>query len=390
MPPFHILAVDDEPDFAELMRQYFRHHIAAGTYRFSFAGNGKEALALLRENRDIQIVLTDIRMAEMDGLELLKELRAFADRPLKAVIVTAYGDMPTLRGAMNRGAYDFFTKPVDFPELERGIENILEELRREKGGRPIREQLSAMEQELSVASAIQQGILPRSFPSEGSFELYAETIPARKVGGDFYDYLPLGGDRVGFLIGDVSGKGVPAAIFMGVSRTALRATAKRGLSPGACLAEANRILCADSDEQVFVSIFYAILDTRSGLLVYSSAGHNPPFLVRAGGAVEALGPPDGPVAGMLEDAAFGERSLTLAPGEALFLYTDGITEAMDAEKNLFSEQRLARLLESHGRERARAIVERIAAEIRAFIGETPQWDDMTCMVVRFEGEERKA
>src|ERR1051325_6158617 len=216
--PVKILVVDDEPDLELLIRQKFRRQIRNDEFRFVFAQNGVEALQKLEENADIEIVLTDINMPEMDGLSLLVRLNEL-NLLLKAVIVSAYGDMENIRTAMNRGAADFLTKPIDFQDLEITVNKTLKQLQVLKEAVQTHDQLLAIRHELEIARNIQQAILPRTFPAfpeRKDFDLFAAMLPAREVGGDFYDFFLIDNDRLGFVIGDVSGKGVRGAIFLGM------------------------------------------------------------------------------------------------------------------------------------------------------------------------------
>src|SRR5947209_3065205 len=235
--PFKVLIVDDEPDLELLIKQRFRKRIRDGEFEFVFAQNGEEALIKLKEDPALDIVMSDINMPVMDGLTLLSRLTDI-NRIFKTVIVSAYGDMQNIRTAMNRGAYDFLVKPIDFQDFEVTLNKTIQELESIKAGLRAREELTAIQHELSVAARIQQSILPRVFPPfplRTDFEIYAKMSPAGEVGGDFYDFFLIDKDRLGFVIGDVSGKGVPAAILMAVCRTLLKATAMQSDSAGECL-----------------------------------------------------------------------------------------------------------------------------------------------------------
>jgi sigma-B regulation protein RsbU (phosphoserine phosphatase) len=383
---YRILIVDDEPDLEHLMRQKFRRHLREGKLEFAFARNGEEALAALSGDPSIEVVLSDINMPVMDGLTLLVKLNEL-NRLLKAVMVSAYGDMQNIRTAMNRGAFDFVTKPIDFEDLEITINKTLDTVVELKQALKTREELTAIQRELSVAAEIQRSILPRSFPpfpERSEFEIFAAMTPAREVGGDFYDFFLIGEDRLGFVIGDVSGKGIPAAIFMAVSRTLLRATATQGLDAGECVQYVNRILASQGSGNMFVTIFYAILNTRAGDVEFCAGGHNPPYLFSAGQA-RALKSAGGPIVGILPKAEFRAEHLKLAPGEAILLYTDGVTEACDAAENEFTEQRLEAILREAGGKPLDELVGRIGGEVKTFCGDAPQSDDITMLAVRYLG-----
>ena len=223
-----ILVVDDEIDLEPLVRQKFRRQIRDGVYDFLFAFNGLEALAKLIEFPEIGVILSDINMPEMDGLTLLTKLKELKNPGLKTVIVSAYGDMDNIRTAMNRGAFDFVTKPVNFEDLEITINKTLDEIQQIRQSQEEHDALISIRQDLNTAREIQQAILPKifpPFPKRNEFGIYASMVAAKEVGGDFYDFFMIDHDRLGFVIGDVSGKGVPAAIFMAVSRTLIRSDA---------------------------------------------------------------------------------------------------------------------------------------------------------------------
>jgi len=288
--PAKIMVVDDEPDLELLIRQKFRQKIRAEEFEFVFAQNGVEALDRLKDNGDVDLVLTDINMPQMDGLTLLTKLDEL-EGLRKAVIVSAYGDMENIRTAMNRGAFDFVTKPINLTDLEVTINKCLKELEILKEALGSRDQLAALQRELHIATEIQTSILPQTFPAfpdRKEFDVFAKMITASEVGGDFYDFFPLDKHRIGFAIGDVSGKGIPAAILMATSRSFLKATAVRGVPTDACLSAVNNILVEESLSNMFVTLFYGILDTRNGSLEYCNGGHNPPYLISGEGKVEQL------------------------------------------------------------------------------------------------------
>lgn len=380
----HILVVDDEPDLEFLIRQKFRKRIREQEYEFHFAANGVEALSRLDEIPNIELVLTDLNMPEMDGLTLLGNLAERAPL-LKAVVVTAYGDMENIRAAMNRGAFDFLTKPIDFNDLELTIDKTVREIRNVKAGHDARQRLIAIQREMDLAAQMQRSILPKPFPERPDLELHGEMMPASSVGGDFYDFYPIDEDRIGFLIGDVSGKGMPAALFMAMSRSLLKAIALTGAPPHECLGHVNNLLCADGTDGMFVTLFYGVLDTRSGALQYSNAGHNPPVLLTQDGAPRALPNLGGLVLGVQAGHDYVSESMRLLPGEGLFLYTDGVTDAMNRERALYTPARLEDRLRSLGVAPAREITAAVLEDVRTFAQGAPPHDDITMLAVRYRG-----
>jgi serine phosphatase RsbU (regulator of sigma subunit) len=246
-------------------------------------------------------------------------------------------------------------------------------------------QLVAIRHELDIARHIQQSILPRTFPpfpERQDFEIFATMLPAREVGGDFYDFFLIDGERLGFVIGDVSDKGVPAALFMAISRTVLKSIALDGALPGECLERVNHLLCSDNRAEMFVTVCYGILNTRTGEIDYSNGGHDPPYLLRQDGSVERLASTGGTVLGMLEETCYSGRHVVLQPGDAIFLYTDGVTEAMDVAGNLFSEARLRAVLERCGAAPPEGIIRAVIDETSQHSNGAPQNDDITTLAIR--------
>lgn len=249
------------------------------------------------------------------------------------------------------------------------------------------EQLLAIRRELDIARSIQESILPRvfpPFPQRRDFEIFATMLPAREVGGDFYDFFLIDDTRLGMVIGDVSGKGVPAALFMAVTRTLLRSVALEGTPPDECLRRVNALLCLENSAEMFVTVFYGILNTATGALEYSNGGHNPPYLLLAT-AAEPLSGTGGTVLGVLEHVNYASKRVTIEAGEGLLLYTDGVTEAMDAEGNLFSEQRLEAVLSRCGQAPPEGILRAVLDQVSQHAGCAPQSDDITVLAIRYRG-----
>ncbi len=382
-----IMVVDDEIDLEPLIRQKFRRHIREGVYDFVFAVNGLDALSKLIEFPDIGIILSDINMPEMDGLTLLTKLKELKNPGLKTVIVSAYGDMDNIRTAMNRETFDFITKPINFEDLEITINKTLEEITLIRRSLEEHDQLISIRQDLQTAREIQQAILPKvfpPFPERREFDVYGEMMAAREVGGDFFDFFMIDSTRLGLVIGDVSGKGVPAAIFMAVSRTLIRATGMKGIAAAECISYANSLLCNESVSGMFVTVFYAILNVQTGQLEYVNAGHNPPYLI-SGGELKKVPMTGGTVLGFLDDIEFRTGNLTMAPGDVLYLYTDGITEAFNAQDQQYGEERLEKHLTSDPSATLVSLVKTTIAGVNDFSSGVPQSDDITLLAVQYKG-----
>ncbi|MDE0342725.1 MAG: response regulator, partial [Deltaproteobacteria bacterium] len=266
--PYKILVVDDEPDLERLVLQQMRREIRRREYEFVFAHNGVEALERLSQDPGIDLVVSDINMPKMDGLALLEKIPD-VNADVRSVIVSAYGDMKNIRTAMNRGAFDFVTKPIDFADLKVTIERTLRNLISWREATESREKLLAIQSELDVASKMQQSILPTVFPADSRYQVFGSMSPAREVGGDFFDIMKLKEGRIGIAVADVSGKGVPAALFMMSCRTLLKGAAIGARGPGTVLREVNELLTQDNEAMMFVTLFYAIFDPESGEMVYA-------------------------------------------------------------------------------------------------------------------------
>ena len=378
---YKILVVDDEPDLEPLVLQRMRRHIRRGRYEFVFAHNGVEALEQLEADPGIDMVVSDINMPRMDGLTLLEQIPS-VNPDLRAIIVSAYGDMENIRTAMNRGAFDFVTKPVDFDDLQITIDRTLEHIEQWRDALNTRDKLVALQNELDVASAMQQSILPTVFPGDETFRTFGTMQPARNVGGDFFDVIRLDRDRVGLAIADVSGKGVPAALFMMSSRTLLKGAAiGTEDGPGAVLTEVNKLLSEDDTNGMFVTMLYAIYDPATGVVTYASGGHDAPLVARADGTSE-LKPLTGGIAlGVLEGFEFRDESFELAPGETACFYTDGVTEATNEQGALMGIEGVQELFAAappgDAEQAGMAIIERVLA----FTGSAPQHDDITCLTL---------
>ena len=381
-----ILSVDDETDLELLLSQYFRRKIRNGEYEFFFAHNGLEALQVLLKHPDISIILSDINMPEMDGLTLLAKINEMRIPSLKCIMVSAYGDMDNIRHAMNGGAFDFATKPIDLDDLQRTIDKAVEQIEYIRSAQKEHARLVDIQTDLSVAREIQHAILPRTFnlklQDADKVNIHASMLAAKDVGGDFYDFFPIDDHRIGFTIADVSGKGVPAAIFMAVSRTLIKATGLQDKPTNECMSTVNDMLCDESVGSMFVTVFYGIYDLQTGHITFTNAGHNPPYILKANGQVEALKAPCNLVLGAVPGVPFSCDEFQLEPGDTLFMYTDGVTEAENKNHDQFGESRLEEALAACKGADSKTIVDTVNAKVKEFINGAAQSDDITQLVIR--------
>ena len=380
---YKILVVDDEPDLEPLVRQRMRREIRSGRYSFVFAHNGVEALKELETDDSIDMVLSDINMPQMDGLTLLQEIPK-AKPNIRSVIISAYGDMQNIRTAMNRGAFDFITKPVDFDDLRVTIDRTLRHVQELRDALSVRDRLVALQNELDVAKNMQQSILPTVFPEGDGYTIFGTMRPARNIGGDFFDLMRLQFDRVGLVVADVSDKGVAAGLFMMSSRTLLKGAAVGKGHPGEVLTEVNSMLVEDNETGMFVTVLYSVFDPRSGRLTYASGGENPPLLVHADGSSEELPLTQGIVLGVAPDYEYMENTIDVASGDSVIFVTDGVTEAMNEAQEPMGIQRVRDHFAASPPADPRSTALAVIDVIKEFAGSAAQHDDITCLVLRRE------
>ena len=243
-------------------------------------------------------------------------------------------------------------------------------------------ELERKKAELHIAHDIQMSFLPERLPEVPGFELAALSVPAKEVGGDFYDAIPLPGNRTAFVIADVSGKGVPAALFMALSRTVLRANALVPRSAREAVSEANMLIAEDAKSGMFVTLFYAVVDPATKMFTYVNAGHNPPLLFQSGGDGPAELKGTGIILGVMPEADYREETLNLESGDLILFYTDGVTEAINPDEEQFGEKRLIETVTGCRNLPPAEIIGRIRDAVTEFSGDEPQFDDLTLMVLR--------
>ena len=252
-----------------------------------------------------------------------------------------------------------------------------------------REQLIAIQKELDTARNIQHLLVPRTFPpfpERTDFDIHAQMTSARAVGGDFFDFFLIDDDRLAVVIGDVSGKGIPAALFMAVTRTQVKTTALRGMAPAECLHEVNRVLVREKVKAMFATCFYGLLNLRTGEFDYCSAGHNPPYLLRANGTAEAVSEVGGIPLGLFDGMGYVGSTVNLGAGDSLFLYTDGVPEAQNAAEADFTDERLVGTLGAGSKLGCQELIHYVTREVSGFTDGAPQSDDITMLCIRRLGD----
>ncbi|WP_454917819.1 SpoIIE family protein phosphatase [Xanthobacter sediminis] len=246
--------------------------------------------------------------------------------------------------------------------------------------------LAGLQQELEIARQVQLAILPKEFPPDSRVAVHGQMTPAREVGGDFYDYFMIDERTLGFVVADVSGKGVPAALFMAISRTLLRSTALFERSPAGCIRRLNDLLAVENEQMLFVTVLYGVVNLDTGRVTYVNAGHNLPYRIRRNGEVSTVPSTKGMAVAVMEGFVYAEGAFDLEPGDTLFLYTDGVTEAFDVDENAYGERRLETLLATGASDwSVPELSERVLASVHIFERGAPQADDITCLTLRYFG-----
>ncbi|MDQ1336387.1 MAG: phosphoserine phosphatase RsbU/P [Thermodesulfobacteriota bacterium] len=304
-------------------------------------------------------------------------------------------DLATATEGIAAGNLDVPLPPIKFPRDEVGMltdafARMVDSLKRYI--RDLTEttaQKERIESELRVARDIQMGMLPKALPPVTGileFDIYATLEPARQVGGDLYDFFLVDDDHLCFTIGDVAGKGVSAALFMTVTQTLNKTKAIQGRGPGEILSSVNKDLSVENPSFMFVTVFMGILNIRTGDLEFSNGGHNPPYLIRTNGTIEALELTDGLALGIEGDFSYLAKKTSLRTGDTVFLYTDGVTEAMNQKKELFTQKRLEQELSIRKNQPLDRMATGIMGRVKAFSEGEPQADDITMLIVRFHGQ----
>lgn len=261
-------------------------------------------------------------------------------------------------------------------EVYEDLQEQMEEIRRTTAEK------ERMQKELEIAKSIQQSFLPDRVPEIKGIEIAASNIPAKEVGGDFYDFIPIAKNKLGISIADVSGKGIPAALFMALSRTLIQASTTGNQNVANAIKQANELIFSDSKSGMFVTLFYAILDSEKMFIKYINAGHNPPLLFRKEEDNIQFLKAKGIALGVIEDIELEEKEIELKKGDIIVLYTDGITEAFNEKEEQFSTERLIKLIKENPHLSTQQLIEKVHEEVKSFSGKQPQFDDITMMILK--------
>jgi sigma-B regulation protein RsbU (phosphoserine phosphatase) len=391
-----ILVVDDVPTNLRLLSGMLTEQ----GYKVRSVISGDMALMATRADPP-DLILLDINMPGMNGYEVCAHLKANSKtRDIPIIFISALGETEDKVRAFAAGGVDYVAKPFRVEEvlarvethltlrgLRADLERANQELERRVEERTAQVIQLAIEKErmayeFQIARQVQASFLPREVPQLPNWEFVALWRPASTVAGDYYDFVPGAGNKLGLVIADVADKGVPAALFMVLTRSVLRASMDRAPSPAEGISRTNRLLCADASAGMFVTLFYALLDPASGEVTYVNAGHPPPLLCCAASGDLTKWMPTGMALGVVEDTPFEQRTAHLERGDLLVFYTDGVPDAMDAQGHQFGMERLQRIVHDQHGAPAAEVAAAILQGINDFAGSEDPFDDVAIIVVK--------
>jgi sigma-B regulation protein RsbU (phosphoserine phosphatase) len=383
-----LLVVDDNEDNRyTLTRRLTRE----GYSNLTTATNGREALDLLQA-KPFDLILLDIMMPDMNGYEVLERMKAGAElRDIPVIMISALNELDSVVRCIELGAEDYLAKPFNPTLLRARVGASLEKKRLRD---EVRASLARLEQEMDAARKLQLGMLPLIFPActpEQPVEIHALMEPAREVGGDLYDFFYTSEHQFCFLVGDVSGKGAAAAMFMARTRSLVRMavqllqkTSGRQITPVRIVEAANHELCQNNRDRMFVTLVLGVLDTKTGVLTYVNAGHLAPCVLHASRGIEPVNDKPAMPLAVRAGTVYEERTVTLWPDDAVFVFSDGVTEAMNAADELYGNQRLLADLRAVSALTPEEMVRVIKGKVDAFTGEAAKFDDVTMLALRWQ------
>ena len=370
-----LLVVDDD----KVNRLLLGHYLVQQGHAVTYAENGRQALDILR-TQPVEMVLLDIEMPEINGYQVLEQVIADPQlREIPIVVTSALEEMDSVVKCIEMGAEDYLTKPVNQVLLKARINASLDKKR-------LRDQrtrlLMRLEREMEIARKTQQSILPVHLPEHPGYDFGALMIPARAVGGDFYEFITLDRDRLGVVIGDVADKGLPAALIMALTYSLVSVDALQMDSPTETLINVNRHLLNVNASGMFVTLLYGILDCGTGHFRYARAGHLPPVVLKPHGQPVDIPVDRGQPLGLFEDIELDEQEFTIPPGGMALLFSDGLSEASDSLGDEFGDQRLSEVLSENQEKTAQAVCEQLWFAVQNHSGDSTLQDVFTTVVLK--------
>ncbi len=384
---YNLLIVDDEVSNLQKLRRTF-----FGDFRIFEALSGRDAIELLRK-QDVDVIITDQRMPGTTGIDVLRESLLLQPEAVR-IILTGYTEIDYLMDAINEGqVHRYITKPWEPFSLKQTVMQDLELVHLKREHRLLQEQVR-------IARQVQSRLFPQKLPEIPTLDYSGVCQPAGEVGGDYYDVLKVSSNQYCLAVGDISGKGISAALLMASLQALVRSHASQTRENlAAVVTEVNRLLCSMTEENRFATLFCAVYDDSKRQLTYVNAGHNPPLLFRRGTSGPEIQPVDssasgagsngilrlegsGAVLGMFPEGAYLQHRLPLGPGDTLIVYTDGITEAQDLQGREYGEKRLTDLVRSKISLSPADLQDQLLANVKHFAGEVSIRDDLTLLLVR--------
>jgi serine phosphatase RsbU (regulator of sigma subunit) len=378
--PARILVVDDD----KFIRQIMERYLTREGFELQIATDGRKAMDILESYRP-DIVISDWMMPEFDGIDLCRWIRQNDEiKDIYFILLTAKDRVEDKTLGLTTGADDYVTKPFQGAEL---IARVRSGLRLREIQKELSKAYKLLDNEFQVLADLQKSLLPQAIPEIGAFEFASHYSPSLLAGGDYYDFIKVTNIHMGILVADVSGHGAAASMIMAIMRVVMRAFVQELLSPAGALSVVNNVLVEHVPTDQFATAFYGILNLRSHRFVYSSAGHNPPLFYRAAeGRAREIKNSGGVPLKILRDIRYEEAEITFEPGDQLLLYTDGLTEAFDPDREMFGEEALANLISRYGVFEPKVLVEEIWRSLHAFVRAEPFHDDVTLVSIRRKPE----
>lgn len=371
-----VLIVDDD----KFIRQIMVRYLAKVGFRLEMADGGKHAMEILESLRP-DIIISDWMMPEADGLDLCRWVRQHDElKDTYYILLTAKDRVEDKALGLEIGADDYMTKPFQGAEL---IARVRSGLRLRSYQKELAKAYRSLDSEFRILADLQRSLLPEPVSELGNYQFASHYSPSLRASGDYFDFIRLTNLHLGILVADVSGHGASASMVMAIMRVVMRAFVQELLSPGGALTVVNNVLVEHVPTDQFATAFYGILNLKSNRLVYTSAGHNPPFLYRAAtGRVEELPNAGGVPLKILPDIRYEESDVHLEPGDQLLLYTDGLTEAFNPNNAMFGDLAVTEILGRHGRQDPESLVKEIWRSLHAFVRTEPFHDDVTLVAIR--------
>jgi len=370
------LIIDDEPG----IRQQLGFVLEDEGYEVYTASTGLEGLSKI-ESQKFDIVITDLMLPDLDGMEIVSKTKKIHPETM-VVMITGHGSIEKAVEAIKAGADDYIPKPLDGDEVIMKLEKASEMKRLRDENLVFQRHI---ERELETARRIQQGLLPQQSPDINGLDIAIFNEPAKHVGGDYHDLIILPSGELGIAIGDVSGKGMPAALLMANVQASIRRCSEYRYSPREIMDRLNDALCPICqliEEHRFVTVFYGVLEIDDMGFVYTNAGHNYPIIFSKDGSINDLSEAGNLPCGLMENITYEEDRVGLRPDDVMLFYTDGVVEAIDVNDKMFGEERLKDIILKNRHLSSEEIVSIINEDMFGFMGDSPQYDDITIMVVK--------